>query len=234
MWQTYLFYKLLPSFTDSLPEIASRIASIHGETFVNRLSSLICRIVFLEIVLLMSPSALLAQRGGRGAGAGAGRPPTGAANTTPNEVKDFDRAIALQATPDQVARFQQLTKSTEAARRDARDLLEHADSTKPESARYAQLNDAVGEAQSDNRKFVSSFSTPQQSGLKPLTKKLGKVDSDISKQSKAISQELGRSGLDAKKMAAVVEKLDKALTDFQIEQLDIGKEMGIQIQERSQ
>jgi hypothetical protein len=35
-------------------------------------------------------------------------------------------------------------------------------------------------------------------------------------------------------MATVVEKLDKALTNFRNEQLDIGQEMGIQPQEHSQ
>jgi hypothetical protein len=199
---------------------------------VNRLPLLITEIALLEIVLLLNPSALLAQRGGRGAGAG--RPPTGVSSTTSNEVKDFDRAIALQATPDQVARFQQLTKSTEAARREARGAIQQAENAKPASTRYGQLKDAVEEAQSDNRKFVMSFSTPQQTGLKPLAKKLAKADSDISKHSKAISQELGRSDPDARKMATVVEKLDKALTNFRNEQLDIGKEMGIQPQEHSQ
>jgi hypothetical protein len=199
---------------------------------VNRLPLLIWEIVLLDIVLLISPTALLAQRGGRGAGAG--RPPTGVSSTTSDEVKDFDRAIALQATPDQVARFQQLTKSTEAARKEARDAIQLADNAKPASTRYGQVKDAVEEAQSDNRKFVMSFSTPQQTGLKPLTKKLAKADSDISKHCKAISQELGRSDPDARKMATVVEKLDKALADFQTEQLDIGKEMGIQPREHAQ
>ena len=197
---------------------------------MNRLSVLVC-----GIVLLVSPRTLLAQRGGHGAGAG--RPPTGASNPAPNnsDIKDFNRAIALQATPDQVARFQQLTKSTEAARKEAQNLIQHTENAnKPDSSRYAALNDAVEEALSNNQQFVRSFSTPQQSGLKPLTKKLSKADSDVSKQNKALTQELGRSEIVGKKIANVVEKLDKALTGFQTEQLDIGKEMGIQPEDHSQ
>jgi ribonuclease D len=149
-------------------------------------------------------------------------------------MKDFNRAIALQATPDQVAQFQQLTKSTEAVRNEAQNLIQLAENAnKPDSSRYADLNDAIEEAQRNNRQFVRSFSAPQQSGLKPLTKKLTKADSDVSKQSKALTQELGRSEIDGKKIANVVEKLDKALTGFQAEQLDIGKEMGIQPEEHS-
>jgi len=196
---------------------------------VKRLSVVVC-----AIVLLMSPYTLLAQRGGRGSGAG--RPPTGASSPAPNsDMNDFNRAIAVQATPEQVAQFHELTKSTEAARKEAQSLIQPAeDANRPGSSRYADLSDAVDEAQSENQRFVRSFSAPQQSGLKPLTKKLSKSDSDVSKQSKALTQELGRSKIDSKKIANVVEELDKALTGFQAGQLDIGKEMGIQPEEHSQ
>ena len=56
----------------------------------------------------------------------------------------------------------------------------------------------------------------------------------ISKQSKALIQELERPQSNGKKIANVMEKLDKALTDFQGDQLEIGKEMGIQNEEHSQ
>jgi hypothetical protein len=196
---------------------------------LSRLTVLVC-----DIVLLAIPCALLAQRAGRGAGAG--RPPAAPSDPAPNsDMKDFSRAIALQATSDQAARFQQLTKSTEAARKKARDLVQLMENTnKPDSFHYSALNDAVEEARNDNRQFVGSFSTPQQSGLKPLVKKLGKADADLSKQSNALTQELGRPQINDKKIADVVGKLDKALTAFQTEQLAIGKEMGIQPEERSQ
>jgi len=187
------------------------------------------------IVLLVSPHALLAQHGGHGAGAWC--PSIGASNPAPNssDVNDFNRAIALQATPDQVARFRQLMKSTEAATREAQDLTRHAENAaKPDSSRYAGLNDAVEEARSNNLQFLGTFSASQQSGLKHLTKKLSKADSDVSRQSKALAKEMGRSEIDARKTANVVQKLDKALTGFQSEQLDIGKEMGIQPAEISQ
>jgi len=104
----------------------------------------------------------------------------------------------------------------------------------PDSSRYADLSDAVDEAQSNNLQFVRTFSATQQSGLKPLTKKLSKANSDVSKQSKALTQELGRSEINGKKIAEVVAKLDKALEVFQTEQSEIGKEMGIQPEEHSQ
>ena len=150
-------------------------------------------------------------------------------------MNDFSRAVALQATPDQVARFPQLTKSTDAARKEAHNLIQHAEnSNKVDSSAYAQLSDAVDEARSTNLQFVNTLSASQQSGLKPLIKKLSKADVDISKDSKALSQKLERSEVDGKKVSAMVEKLDKAMTAFQSGQVDIGKQMGIQPNGQSQ
>ncbi len=103
----------------------------------------------------------------------------------------------------------------------------------PNSSRYTDLSDTVDEAETDIQHFVSSFSTAQQSGLKPQIKKLSKADSDVSKQRKALAKELERSQIDDKKLAAVTERLDKSLTGFRTELVDLGKEMGIQPEEHS-
>jgi len=194
---------------------------------LNRSLVLLC-----QIVLLMCPSTLLAQREGHSAG----RPSTGASNPTPNpsDLTDFNRAIALQATPDQIAQFQQLNKSTETASKQAQNLIEPSkNASTPTSSRYTDLTDAVDEAQTNIQHFAGSFSAAQQSGLKPQIKKLSKADSDISKQSKALAQELERSQINDKKLVDVTEKLDKALTGFRTELIDLGKEMGIQPEEHS-
>lgn len=172
-----------------------------------------------------------------GRGTGAARPPAGTSSPTPgnSEINDFARTVALQATPDQVAWFPQLTKSTDAARKEAQSLAQRAEnSSKVDSSAYAQLSDAVDDARTANLKFVNTFSAPQQSGLKPLIKKLSKADVDISKNSKALSQQFERSEISGKKVSAMVQKLDRALTGFQSEQISIGKQMGIQPNGQSQ
>jgi hypothetical protein len=196
---------------------------------LKRLSVLIC-----EFALLAGPAALLAQRGAHGTGAV--HPSTSGSNPAPSnsDMNDFNRAIALQATPEQTARFQQLTRSTQTARKQAEGLIELENARKPDSSFYAGLNDAVEDAQSNNLQFLKSFSAAQQSGLKQQVKKLGKVNLDLSKQSKALTQEMARSKIEDKKIESIVENLDKALTSFQSEQLDIGKEMGIQPEGKSQ
>jgi hypothetical protein len=189
---------------------------------LNRSLVLLC-----QIVLLTCSSTLLAQRGGHSAG----RPSTGASNPTPNtsDMTDFNRAIALQATPDQLAQFQQLNKSTETASQQAQNLIQAPNNAStPNSSRYTDLSDALDEAQTKLQQFVGSFSSAQQSGLKPQIKKLSKADSDVSKQSKDLAKELERSQIDDKKLVAITEKLDKSLTGFRTELVDLGKEMGIQ------
>lgn len=213
----------LHSFADSLPQTGFLMATMNSETpSVNRLTWLVC-----GIVLLMGSHTLLAQRRG-GNGAGAGRGPTGVSNT--DDLKDFKRAVALQATPDQMIQFQRLTKSTQAARKDAQDLLQLAgNASKLDLFRDVNsLTGAAEEAQTDNGQFLQSFSAVQKSGLKNVTKKLGKANSDVTKQNQALVRGLGQPGIDGKQIAGFVEKLDKALSDFQTKQLAIGVEMGIQ------
>jgi hypothetical protein len=181
----------------------------------------------------MSPHSLLAQHRGRRS-AGAARAPAGASST--DDLKNFKRAVALQASPDQVIQFQRLTKSTQAARKSAQDLLQLAqNASKPNLVHSTNpLGSALEEAQTDNENFLRSFSAVQKSGLKDVTKKLGKANSDVTKRSKALTRDLERSRVAGQQISGIAEKLDKALSDFQARQLAIGSEMGIPSEGSSQ
>jgi hypothetical protein len=189
---------------------------------MNRLIWLVC-----GIVLLMNPHILLAQRRG-GHGGGTGRAP--AAGSGADDLKDFKRAMALQASPDQVVQFQRLNESTQVARKSAQDLLQLADNaSKTDLFRPTSLlASALEDAQTDNQKFLQTFSAVQKSGLKEITKKLGKANSDVAKGSKALTRDLERPPIGGQQISGVAQKLDKALSDLQARQLAIAKEMGIQ------
>jgi len=200
----------------------------YGTPYMNRLTWLVC-----GLVLLMNPYTLPAQRRG-GRGAGTATPPTGVSNT--DDLKDFKRAIALQGSPGQMVQFRQLTGSTQAARKSAQDLSKLAENAgKTDLLRSANpLASALEEVQTDNLNFLQTFSAAQKSGLKEVTKKLGKANSDVTKQSKALNRDLERSRTDGPQISGVAEKLDKALSDLQARQLAIGSEMGIQIEGSAQ
>ena len=194
---------------------------------MKRLLWLVC-----GIALLTTPCALLAQhRGGHGGGT-----TRAAGGSTTDDLKDFKRAIALQASPDQVTQFRRLTESTQVARKSAQDLLKLAENaSKTDLLRSTDdLAGALDKAQTDNQHFLQSFSDAQKSGLKEITKKLDKANSDVTKRSKALARDLERSRIAGQQISGVAEKLDKALSDFQTRQLAIGNEMGIQSEDSSQ
>jgi len=181
----------------------------------------------------MNPDALLAQRRG-GRGAGRANAPGGVSSS--DDLKDFKRALALQASPDQVVQFRRLTECTQVARKSAQDLLKVAENaSKTDLFRSTdQLAVALDKAQTANQHFLQTFSDVQKSGLKEVTKKLDKANSDVAKRSKVLTRDLERSRIAGQQISGVAEQLDKALNDLQARQLAIGSEMGIQSEGSSQ
>ena len=187
-------------------------------------------VLAIGTLLLLSASTLLAQHGGHGGGGRRGSPGAGSADTSDAGLADFNRALAVQATTDQISHFPQLTKSTEAARKLAQDcsgLRGKADSATEFSRRTAALREAVEEAQGSNQDFVKSFTKSQKAGLKELTKKLEKADSEVGKLWKDLERQLGGAKAVTEAIALTADKLEKALEEFQSQQIELGKEMGI-------
>jgi len=192
--------------------------------------------VLTGIVLLAGPTSAVAQHGGgggggRGMGGGsgvsAGRP-DGVSER--DDLKDFHRALALQATPEQIAAFRKIAQYTQAARDQLQSFLESlqkAVSAPPLTERSAAVDEALAGARAGNQNFLTSFSDAQKSGLQDLTKKLAKSDSELDKQSKLLD-EAGKSVPSATELlSSAAAALEKELAVFQNEQLALGREMGI-------
>jgi hypothetical protein len=96
------------------------------------------------------------------------------------------------------------------------------------SRQTTALKDAVEEVQGGNKYFLKSFSKSQKSGLKELTKNLEKADSEVAKQKKVLDQQVGTAKENSDGIASTADKLGRALTEFQSQQLSLGKEMGIE------
>jgi hypothetical protein len=189
----------------------------------------------LAAILLLCTHAALGQHGGPGGGRRSASSSTGSGATSDSGLQDFNHVLAVQATPDQASRFQSLAKSTEEARKQAQDLLRmdaKADDPAEFSQHVAALKDAVEGVQRGNRSFVKSFSKPQKAGLKELTKKLDKADSEITKQKKLLDRRLGLPQGDDEGVASLADKIEKALAGFHARQLSLAKEMGIQVPAR--
>jgi predicted nucleic acid-binding Zn-ribbon protein len=185
----------------------------------------------LGTVLLFCSYDALGQHGGHGGSGGHGNGPKGSGAAPDTSLQDFNHAMAVQATPDQVSQFQTMAKSTEAAKKQAQELLQlasKADRSADFTHQTTALKDALEDAQGGNKYFMKSFSKSQKAGLKDLTKKLEKADSDVAKQRKVLDQQVGQSKTDSAGIAGTADKLEKALEEFQSQQLGLAKEMGIQ------
>ena len=180
-------------------------------------------------MLLLSASSLLAQHGGHGGGGGRRSAP-GAGSTADASLTDFNRALAVQATPDQTSHFPELTKSTETARKLAQELAQvsgKSDSSTEFAKKSAGLKSAIEEAQGANQDLIKSFTKSQKAGLKELTKKLQKADSEVGKQWKDLEKQLSSLKAANEGIAGSADKLEKALEELQTQQIELGKEMGI-------
>jgi len=181
------------------------------------------------ILTLASVQPALAQHhgGGHRNGGGASGPTP---DTKNGDLKGFERAVALQATPEQIAQFRSLSVSTQSAQKRAQDLLQLPASTpKPEWIHnsYPLTND-VEEALAENEKFLQSFSKEQKDGLKKFSKKLQKSDSEITNHSKTLSRGLENDAAGGEQIAGVIGKLNQSLNELRSAQLAIATEMGIQ------
>jgi hypothetical protein len=219
---------------------------------------LLCIFVRVAVVLMigiavLAPPRILAQHGGggggrggmaggTGVGVGAGRP-DGVSDK--DDLKDFHRAMALQATADQRAAFGKIAQYVQAASDQLqvfRESLKKGSASSPLSSslssplseRAAAVDDAIARARAGNQNFSNSFSPAQKSGLKDLTNKLSKTDTELDKQIKVLDQAVQSAKAESAQIADAATTLDKELASFQSEQLAIGREMGILLSPDSQ
>lgn len=187
------------------------------------------RAVVLAVGIMMSVSApdLLAQHGGHGGGGGRRGAPGAASDTSDAGLTDFNHALAVQATSDQASHFQELIKSTEKAKKMAQELSGAKAEAANDFRESASLKEAVEEAQGGNQDFMKSFTKSQKAGLKDLAKKLEKAQADVGKQWKELERQLAAKA-GTEDVASGADRLEKALEELQNQQINLGKEMGVQ------
>jgi hypothetical protein len=140
-----------------------------------------------------------------------------------DSLKGFHHAMEVQATGPQIAEFQVLVKSVDAAKTKLHEHQQMGDEKGTnQSAGAPGLDDAVENARSEAKKFLEGFSDPQKSGLREATKRLEKADSDLELEEKRFVQSAQVAAVEARD-----EGLDKALNEFSSQQLALGREMGI-------
>jgi hypothetical protein len=189
----------------------------------------------LSAFFVAAPIAANAQR--RGA---AGGPPVGGGGLSgggratgvdeKDDLKDFHHAMEVQASPEQTKEFLELLKATEVAKSRLSTLREsigkETDAAKF-SSKGTSLDQALEKAQSGNKNFIDGFSAKQKSGLKELTKRLTKADSDLTQRKNQFDQIVQANNLSSPELASRSENLDKQLGEFYDQQVILGRDMSI-------
>jgi hypothetical protein len=197
--------------------------------------------VILGVALLAYPCALVAQHGGgppggggsvSGAGGGGLSGSAGIATgvSSKDELKDFRAVLAVQATSQQIIQYVSMVKSAEAANAELRTFLGQLGKENGPSelaSRGATLDQALERARTENKKFLDGLSERQKSGLKEITKKLIKADSDLEQQARVLDQVVADAKAVGQQIASSAQSLDNALTSFRSQQADLGEEMSI-------
>lgn len=201
------------------------------------------RTAMIASALLAYPCGMLAQRGAGGGHTGGGLAGGGGLSgggkstgvDVKDDLKDFHAALAAQATSQQIVAYNLMVKSTAAASSQLHVFVDQLakESSAPELA-SSSPEQAIEKARIENKKFLDGLSDPQKSGLKEITKRLAKADSDLEQQAKALDQTIGDAKAAAQLMAATEQSLEHALKIFQSQQLDLGREMSIGTSNRAQ
>jgi hypothetical protein len=194
--------------------------------------------VALAAALLVYPCGMMAQHGGGGGtgggSAGGGGLSGGGGRATgvseKDELKDFREVLAVQATSQQIVQYAAMVKFSEAAGAELRSFQERLDKEKGGSelvSRGVALDQALERARVENKKFLDGLSERQKSGLKEITKKLAKADSDLEQQAKALDQVVADAKSVLQQIAGSAQSLDHTFTSFRSQQADLGIEMSI-------
>ncbi len=196
------------------------------------------RAIVVAAALLACPYGMLAQHGGGGghiggpaAGGGGlsgGNRATGIENK--DDLRDFHEIMAVQASNEQKIAYAAMLQSTSVADTELKTFIEQIgkENNAPQVANHDKtLEDAVETARTLNKKFLEGFSEAQKSGLKEITKRLTKSDSELAQQAKVVDQGV-ETNAQAAQMLISAQSLDRALSSFQRAQVDLGEEMSIE------
>lgn len=220
-----------------------RFGSPSRERGVRNVPACVASGLILSFALFLAPAQSLAQRGGGGHGApGLNGTPSRPiiciydcrdltkAGDTGQDLKNFDRIMALQATPEQSSAFSGLLQQTQAAAEQLKtfqQLLQKDPNPPIDPSRSASLEQAIGNVRSGNQKFLASLSAAQQAGLKDTVARLVNADSDLGKQVKGLEEVLHAPQPSHESVAGSITNLDKLLNSFHASQLALGREMSV-------
>ncbi|HWZ42298.1 MAG TPA: hypothetical protein VNW97_02430 [Candidatus Saccharimonadales bacterium] len=184
----------------------------------------------LVIAFLLGVQAVEAQRHGGGPPGPDSHGSKSAPVGTGPAVSEFERALAIQATPDQQTFFDMLSQSISSSDQRIHDFIKiSGGDSQPADYRLQVigLRDLLEKTVDNSEIFLGSFSSLQKARLKAPAKKLSKAGVELSRLIAILEPESEHPALDHEHLVRLGEDLEKTLTALRSEQLHLGKLMGI-------
>lgn len=170
---------------------------------------------------LATPTMALGQDRANNAPPMASTPPSGVLER--DSLKDFHRALEVQATSAQIAEFEAWLKATGLAKAQLQPLLQHP---QPKASTSA-LDQALDELRTQSKNFIDGLSEKQKLGLKDHIRLFDRVNNDIAENERRLHQAFQISSTPTAGLITTAGDLERALDDFSSQQLALAREMGI-------
>jgi len=147
-----------------------------------------------------------------------------------DDLKDFNQALAVQATSGQVNAYDSMVKSSENATQSVEAFiarLQKQPNSGELSAAGHSVSQSLEKACAETKQFIDAFSKTQQSGLKEIAQKVTKADSEVAQLASRLVQETMDVNLGIPEVSNSAKSLHQALMNLHGQQVDLGQEMGI-------
>jgi hypothetical protein len=169
----------------------------------------------------------VAQHGGRGTGGTGGTSSGSYPHDTDNDIKDFQKAFAIQAKEEQKHQFQSWNRDTEAVKSQIQELRA-AVVTNDFSSQLNALKAAHEKSDSGYHDFVRNLTEAQHKGLKKTLQRIGKANDDLAKAVATAIREFGQANSGTER-AAKLARAQAAVENLLNEQKRIAVEMSISL-----
>jgi len=140
-------------------------------------------------------------------------------------MKDFQNAVAVQATEDQRSLFLSWSRDTEAVKPRLQELRPVV-ATNDFSGQLRALQAGMEKSNRGYHDFVGSLTKAQHAGLKKQIQKLGETNDELAKAGATAMHEF-RPGSSSAKRTAKLANVEAAIDNLRSAQKGLASEMGI-------
>ena len=186
------------------------------------------RTTLATLLLAALAPVTFAQHGGHG-----GTSSGGGFGNTPSDssMRDFKRALVLQATADQRATFAKCMEATERARKVAEQMVKPGGRRSYDSVVFPgqkeQFQSAMAEMSEAHQHFRHSLSQVQEKELGKYFKKLDRYQVELGSHIAQMDRELSTGKPDPRRLENESKKIEDATEKWLSEHLKIAREIGI-------